>query len=96
VPDRGRDAHRIQRDCTTPPCHEPIDRFAKLIDEASDRFAAPVRWIHAVLTIEAVVRRAIYLASCCDGSDATQAWHLDRYGLGLDPFDVIRLMLATT
>ena len=31
---------------------ESIDRFANLIDQASDRFALPARWIRAVLKIE--------------------------------------------
>ncbi len=31
---------------------QSIDRFAKFIDEASDRFAVPARWIRAVMQIE--------------------------------------------
>ena len=79
---------------------ESIDRFAKLIDEASDRFAVPARWIRAVLTIEShgdehavSPRGAMGLMQLKPGTWIELS---SRYGLGLDPFDARDNILAGT
>ena len=84
----------------TLPRHEPIDRFAKLIDEASNRFAVPVRWIRAVLTIESggdehsiSPRVAMGLMQLKPGTWIELS---ARYGLGLDPFDARDNIMAGT
>jgi soluble lytic murein transglycosylase-like protein len=73
------------------PRHEAIDRLAKLIDEASDRFAVPAHWIRAVLSIESggdehaiSPRGAMGLMQLMPGTWVELS---ARYGLGLDPFD---------
>jgi soluble lytic murein transglycosylase-like protein len=67
------------------------DRFAKFVEEASDRFAVPARWIRAVIRIESggdehsiSPRGAMGLMQLMPGT-----WVELRvlYGLGLDPFD---------
>ena len=77
-----------------------IDRFAKFIDEASDRFAVPARWIRAVMQVESAgdehatsPRGAVGLMQLMPG-----AWvELSvRHGLGLDPFDPRDNILAGT
>jgi soluble lytic murein transglycosylase-like protein len=77
---------------------ESIDRFAKLIDEASDRFAVPARWIRAVLEIESggdehsiSPRGAMGLMQLMP---STWVELSARYGLGLDPFDARDNILA--
>jgi soluble lytic murein transglycosylase-like protein len=84
----------------TLPRHESIDRFTKLIDEASDRFAVPARWIRAVLTIEShrdehavSPRGAMGLMQLKPGTWIELS---SRYGLGLDPFDARENILAGT
>ena len=69
---------------------ETVDRFAKFIDEASDRFAVPARWIRAVMQVESgdehatSPRGAMGLMQLMPGTWVELSV---RYGLGLDPFD---------
>jgi soluble lytic murein transglycosylase-like protein len=70
---------------------ESTDRLAKFIEEASDRFAVPARWIRAVIQIESggdehVIspRGAIGLMQLVPGTWVELSV---RFGLGLDPFD---------
>jgi soluble lytic murein transglycosylase-like protein len=79
---------------------ESIDRFAKLIHEASDRFAVPARWIRAVIQIESggdehsiSPRGAMGLMQLLPGTWVELSV---RYGLGLDPFDARDNILAGT
>ena len=79
---------------------ESIDRFANLIDQASDRFALPARWIRAVLKLESggdenaiSPRGAMGLMQLMPGTWVELS---ARYGLGLDPFDARDNILAGT
>ena len=70
---------------------EAVDRFAKLIESASSRFAVPAPWIRAVMQVESrgdeharSPRGAMGLMQLMP---ATWAELSVRYGLGLDPFD---------
>jgi soluble lytic murein transglycosylase-like protein len=70
---------------------QSIDRFAKFIEEASNRFAVPARWIRAVLQVESrgdehaiSPRGAMGLMQLMPGTWVELS---ARYGLGLDPFD---------
>jgi soluble lytic murein transglycosylase-like protein len=70
---------------------EPVDRFAKFIEEASGRFAVPARWIRAVMQVESggdehaiSSRGAMGLMQLMPGTWGELSI---RYGLGLDPFD---------
>ena len=79
---------------------ESIDRFAKLIEEASNRFGVPARWIRAVLSIESggdehaiSPRGAMGLMQLMP---ATWVELSARYGLGIDPFDARDNILAGT
>ena len=70
---------------------EPVERFAKLIEEASGRFAVPARWIRAVMRVESggdehaiSSRGAMGLMQLMPGTWVELSV---RYGLGLDPFD---------
>jgi soluble lytic murein transglycosylase-like protein len=70
---------------------ESTDRLAKIIEEASDRFAVPARWIRAVIQIESggdehaiSPRGAMGLMQLMPGTWVELGV---RYGLGLDPFD---------
>jgi soluble lytic murein transglycosylase-like protein len=71
---------------------EAVDRFAKLIGEASGRFAIPARWIRAVMRVESdgdghaiSTRGAMGLMQLMP---STWVELSVRYGLGADPFDV--------
>ena len=77
-----------------------IDRFAKFIEEASDRFAVPARWIRAVMQVESggdehaiSPRGAMGLMQLMPGTWVELSV---RYGLGLDPFDPRDNILAGT
>ena len=77
-----------------------IDRFAKFIEEASDRFAVPARWIRAVIQVESggdehsiSPRGAMGLMQLMPGTWVELSV---RYGLGLDPFDPRDNILAGT
>ena len=79
---------------------QSIDRLAKFIDEASDRFALPARWIRAVIQIESggdehaiSPRGAMGLMQLMPGTWVELSV---RYGLGLDPFDPRDNILAGT
>ena len=79
---------RVRTDPSRP---ESTDRFAKFIEEASDRFAVPARWIRAVIQIESggdehaiSPRGAMGLMQLMPGTWVELSV---RYGLGLDPFD---------
>ena len=68
-----------------------IDRFAKFVEEASDRFAVPARWIRAVIQVESggdehaiSPRGAMGLMQLMPGTWVELSV---RHGLGLDPFD---------
>jgi soluble lytic murein transglycosylase-like protein len=70
---------------------EPVDRFAKFIEEASSRFAVPARWVRAVMRVESggdehaiSSRGAMGLMQLMPGTWVELSV---RYGLGLDPFD---------
>jgi hypothetical protein len=70
---------------------EAVDRFAKLIEEASGRFAVPASWIRAVMHVESggdehatSPRGAMGLMQLMP---ATWVELSVRYGLGVDPFD---------
>src|SRR5579872_3106727 len=76
------------------------DRFAKFVDEASDRFALPARWIRAVLQVESggdehsiSPRGAMGLMQLMPGTWVELSV---RYGLGLDPYDARDNILAGT
>ena len=77
---------------------ESVDRFAGFIEEASARFAVPVRWIRAVMQVESrgdaraiSSRGAMGLLQLMPGTWVELSV---RYGLGLDPFDVSDNILA--
>jgi transglycosylase-like protein with SLT domain len=79
---------------------ESIDRYAKLIEEASTRFAVPARWIRVVIQVESggdehsISRRgAMGLMQLMPGTWVELSV---RYGLGLDPFDPRDNILAGT
>ena len=70
---------------------EPVDRFAKFIEEASGRFAVPARWIRAMMRVESggdehaiSSRGAMGLMQLMPGTWVELSV---RYGLGVDPFD---------
>jgi soluble lytic murein transglycosylase-like protein len=70
---------------------ESVDRFAKIIDEASGRFSVPARWIRAVMQVESggdehanSSRGAMGLMQLMPGTWVELSV---RYGLGLDQFD---------
>jgi hypothetical protein len=70
---------------------EAVDRFAKLVEEASGRFAVPASWIRAVMHVESggdehatSPRGAVGLMQLMP---ATWVELSVRYGLGVDPFD---------
>ena len=70
---------------------EGVDRFARIIDGASDRFAVPARWIRAVMQVESggdehaiSSRGAVGLMRLMPGTWVELSV---RHGLGLDPFD---------
>jgi soluble lytic murein transglycosylase-like protein len=70
---------------------EGVDRFARIIDGASDRFAVPARWIRAVMQVESggdehaiSSRGAMGLMRLMPGTWVELSV---RHGLGLDPFD---------
>ena len=70
---------------------ESTDRLAKIVEEASDRFAVPARWIRAVIQIESggdehaiSPRGAMGLMQLMPGTWVELGV---RYGFGLDPFD---------
>lgn len=76
------------------------DRFAKFVEEASDRFALPAPWIRAVLQVESggdehsiSPRGAMGLMQLMPGTWVELSV---RYGLGLDPFDARDNILAGT
>ena len=67
------------------------DRLAKIIEETSDRFAVPARWIRAIIQIESggdeqaiSPRGAMGLMQLMPGTWVELSV---RHGLGLDPFD---------
>ena len=79
---------------------QSIDRFAKFIEEASNRFAVPAHWIRAVIQIESggdehsiSPRGAMGLMQLMPGTWVELSV---RYGLGLDPFDPRDNILAGT
>jgi soluble lytic murein transglycosylase-like protein len=70
---------------------ESADRLPKFIEQASDRFALPARWIRAVIQIESAgdehavsPRGAMGLMQLMPGTWVELS---ARYRLGLDPFD---------
>lgn len=70
---------------------EPVDRFAKFIEEASGRFVVPARWIRAVMQLESggdahaiSSRGAMGLMQLMPGTWVELSV---RHGLRLDPFD---------
>src|SRR5579872_1423781 len=76
------------------------DRFAKFIEEASDRFALPARWIRAVLQVVSggnehsiSPRGAMGLMQLMPGTWVELSV---RHGLGLDPYDPRDNILAGT
>lgn len=79
---------------------EPVDRFAKFIEEASGRFAVPARSIRAVMRVESggdehaiSSRGAMRLMQLMPGTWVELSV---RYGLGLDPFDAHDNIIAGT
>ncbi|WP_298253118.1 lytic transglycosylase domain-containing protein [Bradyrhizobium sp.] len=79
---------------------EAVDRFAKLIEEASGRFAVPASWVRAVMHVESggdehatSPRGAIGLMQLMP---ATWLELSVRYGLGVDPFDAHDNIIAGT
>jgi soluble lytic murein transglycosylase-like protein len=70
---------------------ESTDRLAKIIEEASDRFAVPARWIRAVIQIESGGdRHAISPRGAMGLMQLMPDTWVElgvRYGLGFDPFD---------
>jgi Transglycosylase SLT domain len=79
---------------------ESIDRFAKFVDEASDRFALPARWIRAVIQVESGGdEHAISPRGAMGPMQLMPGTWVElsvRYGLGLDPFDPRDNILAGT
>jgi soluble lytic murein transglycosylase-like protein len=79
---------------------EPVDRFAKFIEEASGRFTIPARWIRAAMRIESdgdehaiSSRGAMGLMQLMPGTWIELSV---RYGLGVDPFDAHDNIIAGT
>jgi soluble lytic murein transglycosylase-like protein len=79
---------------------ESSGRFAKFIDEASDRFTVPARWIRAVMQVESAgddhatsPRGAMGLMQLMP---VTWVELSARYGLGLNPFDARDNIFAGT
>jgi soluble lytic murein transglycosylase-like protein len=79
---------------------QSIARFAKFVEEASDRFALPARWIRAVIQVESggdehsiSPRGAMGLMQLMPGTWVELSV---RYGLGLDPYDPRDNILAAT
>jgi soluble lytic murein transglycosylase-like protein len=79
---------------------QSIDRFAKFIAEASDRFAVPAHWIRAVIQVESggeahatSARGAMGLMQVMPGTWVELSV---RHALGLDPFDPRDNVLAGT
>ena len=79
---------------------EAVDRFAKLIGEASGRFAIPARWIRAVMRVESdrdehaiSSRGAMGLMQLMPGTWIKLSV---RCGLGVDPFDAHDKIIAGT
>jgi len=79
---------------------EAIDRFGKLIEEASGRFTIPARWIRAVMRVESdgdqhaiSSRGAMGLMQLMPGTWIELSV---RYGLGVDPFDAHDNIIAGT
>jgi soluble lytic murein transglycosylase-like protein len=79
---------------------EAVDRLAKLIEEASGRFAVPASWIRAVMHVESrgdehakSPRGAMGLMQLMP---ATWVELSVRYGLGVDPFDARDNIIAGT
>ena len=77
---------------------ETVDRFAQFIDEASDRFAVPARWIRAVMQVESAgdehatsPRGAMGLKQLMPGTWVELSVRYD-----LDPFDPRDNILAGT
>jgi soluble lytic murein transglycosylase-like protein len=70
---------------------ESNDRLAKFIEEASDRFAMPARWIRAVIQIESGGdEHAISPRGAMGPMQLMPGTWVElgvRYGFGLDPFD---------
>jgi len=84
----------------TPSRTASTDRFVKFVEEASDRFAVPARWIRAVIRIESggdehaiSSRGAMGLMQLMP---STWVELSVRHGLGLDPFDPHDNILAGT
>lgn len=79
---------------------EAVERFAKFIDEASDRFAVPASWIRAVMQVESAGdQRATSPRNAMGLMQLRPATWVElgvRYGLGLDPFDPRDNILAGT
>ncbi len=76
------------------------DRFNKFVEETSDRFALPARWIRAVLQVESggdehsiSPRGAMGLTQLMPGTWVELS---ARHGLGLDPHDPRDNILAGT
>jgi soluble lytic murein transglycosylase-like protein len=91
VPDRGLFPLRPPASGQNLTRAESTDRLAKIIEEASDRFAVPARWIRAVIQIESggdehaiSPRGAKGLMQLMPGTWVELGV---RYGLGVDPFD---------
>jgi soluble lytic murein transglycosylase-like protein len=91
VPNRGRFFRLASTSAQNLSRAESTDRLAKIIEEASDRFAVPARWIRAVIRIESggdehaiSPRGAMGLMQLMPGTWVELSV---RYGLGLDPFD---------
>jgi soluble lytic murein transglycosylase-like protein len=79
---------------------QSIDRLAKFIAEASDRFAVPAHWIRAVIQVESggeehatSSRGALGLMQIMPGTWVELSV---RYALGLDPFEPRDNVLAGT
>jgi soluble lytic murein transglycosylase-like protein len=79
---------------------QSVDRFAKFIADASDRFAVPARWIRAVIQVESggeehatSSRGAMGLMQIMPGTWVELSV---RYALGLDPFEPRDNVLAGT
>jgi soluble lytic murein transglycosylase-like protein len=79
---------------------QSIDRLAKFIAEASDRFAVPAHWIRAVIQVESggeehaiSSRGAMGLMQIMPGTWVELSV---RYALGLDPFEPRDNVLAGT
>jgi hypothetical protein len=58
VPDHDLDPLSVECTCAGRARSESVDRFARLIDEASDRFAVSPGWIRAVMQLRAAEARS--------------------------------------